>query len=266
MTTRHSAPGVPDPWQALRQHTPARIALGRSGDSLPTSALLEFGLAHALARDAVHLPLDGAALGAALDAAGLPHRAVHSQAADRSTYLRRPDLGRQLTADSRVALEKAAQSATAPDLAFVIADGLSSLAVSRHALPLLHASLELLPGWSMAPVVIAEQARVALGDAIGEALGAGTVVVLIGERPGLSSPDSLGIYLTHRPRPGLTDADRNCISNVRPEGLPYAVAARKLAYLLDGARRLGRSGLALKDDSGLEALPGAAPLAPPGQA
>lgn len=265
MTAPRPAPGTPNPWSALRQHTPARIALGRSGDSLPTRALLEFGLAHALARDSVHLPLDGAALAAALDAAGLPHLAVHSQAVDRSTYLRRPDLGRQLTADSRAALKKAAPSA-APDLAFVIADGLSSLAVTRHALPVLHASLELLPGWSMAPVVIAEQARVALGDAIGEALGAATVVVLIGERPGLSSPDSLGIYLTHCPQPGLTDADRNCISNVRPEGLPYAAAARKLAYLLDGARRLGRSGLALKDDSGLEALPGAAPLAPTGSA
>ncbi|HJV93805.1 MAG TPA: ethanolamine ammonia-lyase subunit EutC, partial [Azonexus sp.] len=227
MTAPRSVPGTPDPWSALRQHTPARIALGRSGDSLPTQALLEFGLAHALARDAVHLPLDAAALAAALDAAGLPHLAVHSQAVDRSAYLRRPDLGRQLTADSQAVLEKAALAPTAaPDLAFVIADGLSSLAVSRHALPLLHACLELLPGWSMAPVIIAEQARVALGDAIGAALGAGTVVVLIGERPGLSSPDSLGIYLTHRPRPGLSDADRNCISNVRPEGLPYEAAAR----------------------------------------
>ncbi|WP_265946567.1 ethanolamine ammonia-lyase subunit EutC [Dechloromonas sp. A34] len=262
MTARRSVPGTPDPWSALRRHTAARIALGRSGDSLPTSALLEFGLAHALARDAVHLPLDGAALATALDAVGLAHLAVHSQAADRATYLRRPDLGRQLTPDSLATLEKAAP-ATAPDLVFVIADGLSSLAVARHALPLLHATLGQLPGWSIAPVVIAEQARVALGDAIGEALGAATVVILIGERPGLSSPDSLGIYLTHRPRPGLTDADRNCISNVRPEGLSYAVAARKLTYLLDGARRLGRSGLALKDDSSLEALPGAAPLAPP---
>lgn len=256
MTTRHAVPGTPDPWFALRRHTGARIALGRSGDSLPTRALLEFGLAHALARDAVHLPLDAAALGVALDAAGLAHLAVHSQATDRTTYLRRPDLGRQLTASSLLLLEKAAPAA-APDLAFVIADGLSSLAVARHALPLLQTCRELLRDWTMTPVVIAEQARVALGDAIGEALGAATVVVLIGERPGLSSPDSLGIYLTHRPRPGLTDADRNCISNVRPEGLPYEAAARKLAYLLDGARRLGRSGLALKDDSGPEeaALP-----------
>ena len=252
MTTPRSVPGLPDPWQALRRHTRARIALGRSGDSLPTRALLEFGLAHALARDAVHLPLDCAALAAALAAAGLPYLTVHSQAAERSHYLRRPDLGRQLAPDSRSALEKAAlPSAAAPDLAFVIADGLSSLAVVRHALPLLQSCLALLPGWSVAPVVIAEQARVALGDAIGAALRAGTVVVLIGERPGLSSPDSLGIYLTHRPRPGLTDADRNCISNVRPEGLPYEAAARRLAYLLNGARQLGRSGIDLKDDSGL---------------
>src|SRR6185369_7343448 len=146
MTTPRSTPGTPDPWAALRRHTGARIALGRSGDSLPTSALLEFGLAHALARDAVHLPLDGAALAAALDAAGLAHLAVHSQATDRATYLRRPDLGRQLTPESLGALEKAAQGpATAPDLFFFIAAGLSSLAVARHALPLLQASLELLP-------------------------------------------------------------------------------------------------------------------------
>lgn len=246
---------APDPWLALRRHTGARIALGRSGDSLPTQALLDFGLAHALARDAVHLPLDGAALAAALAAAGLPQVAVHSRAADRATYLRRPDLGRQLSPASQTALENIATK-TAPDLAFVIADGLSSLAVARHALPLLQASLARLPGWTVAPVVIAEQARVALGDAIGAALHAGTVVVLIGERPGLSSPDSLGIYLTHRPRPGLSDADRNCISNIRPAGLPYELAAGKLAHLLDGARRLGRSGIALKDDSGPAALPG----------
>lgn len=262
MTTPRPVSGTPDPWQALRRHTTARIGLGRSGDSLPTRAVLEFGLAHALARDAVHLPLDGAALAEALTVAGLPHLAVRSQAVDRSHYLRRPDLGRQLSPDSLVALEMAAP-ATPPDLAFVIADGLSSLAVSRHALPLLQASLGLLPGWSIAPVVIAEQARVALGDPIGEALRAGTVVVLIGERPGLSSPDSLGIYLTHRPRPGLTDADRNCISNIRPEGLSYAAAAGKLIYLLNGARHQGRSGIDLKDDSGLEGLPNAASLTLP---
>lgn len=262
MTTPRQVPGIPDPWQALRRHTSARIAMGRSGDSLPTKAVLEFGLAHALARDAVHLPLDCAGLAEALTAAGLPHLAVHSQAVDRSHYLRRPDLGRQLSPDSLAALATTAPAAP-PDLAFVIADGLSSLAVSRHALPVLKASLGLLPGWSTAPVVIAEQARVALGDAIGAALRAGTVVVLIGERPGLSSPDSLGIYLTHRPRPGLTDADRNCISNIRPEGLSYAAAADKLVYLLNGARQLGCSGIDLKDDSGLDGLPNAASLAPP---
>ena len=254
---------VPNPWQHLRRYTAARIALGRAGDSLPTRALLDFGLAHAQARDAVRLPLDRPALEGRLGAAGMPHVAVHSAAADRSAYLRRPDWGRRLDDASRMRLADAAASASrkrpalgqpkvaAADVAFVIADGLSAPAVMAHALPLLEEVLARLTGWRVAPIVIAEQARVALGDEIGAILDAQQAVMLIGERPGLSSPDSLGVYLTFAPRIGRTDAERNCISNVRPEGLTYPLAAHKLAYLLHAARQLGRTGVALKDESDL---------------
>lgn len=236
-----------DPWTALRAFTPARIALGRSGASQPTHAQLEFGLAHARARDAVHAPLDAASLDTALREAGLPTIHAHSRAPDRATYLRRPDLGRRLDDASRERLHAAA-SALAPDLVVVVADGLSALAVMRHAVPLLVEARDRLAGWRIEPVVIASQARVALGDQIGEALGARAVAVLVGERPGLSSPDSMGIYLTWAPRTGCTDAQRNCISNVRPEGLSYVDAAATLARLLEGARRIGATGVALKDE------------------
>jgi ethanolamine ammonia-lyase small subunit len=239
-----------NPWQQLRQFTQARIALGRTGASLPTQALLEFGLAHAQARDAVHTEFDQAELLRQLNAADWSTLTVHSAATDRYHYLRRPDLGRSLNDESRAQLQ-ALQSSTKPELLFIIADGLSSVAPLRHAVPLLQALQPGLRDWNIGPVVIAEQARVALGDEVGELLGAQMVVMLIGERPGLSSPDSLGIYLTYAPRVGLTDADRNCISNVRLEGLSYAAAAHKLLYLMNGARRMQLSGVALKDDSDL---------------
>ena len=265
--TETAAPGASaDPWAHLRCFTRARIALGRSGASLPTTALLEFGLAHAQARDAVHTPLDLDALAVAAQAAGLPAPLrVHSAAANRATYLRRPDLGRQLDPVSHAQL--AALQADASDVVFVIADGLSARAAQTHAVPLIADTLNRLPsGWRIGPLVFASQARVALGDAIGALLRAQQVVVCIGERPGLTAPDSLGLYLTHDPRPGRTDAERNCISNVRPEGLPYAQAAHKLAWLLAGARRLGRSGVALKDDSEADPVLGraSAPFALPG--
>lgn len=237
-----------NPWQRLRQFTAARIALGRVGHSQTTQAVLAFGLAHAQARDAVHLPLARAEIEQALHHAGFATVAAHSAAPDRQHYLRRPDLGRQLDDDSRARLAQA-RPAKAPDVVFVIADGLSALAAQRHGVPLLLAVCERLPGWVIGPVVMAEQARVALGDEAGFLLGARQVVMLIGERPGLSSPDSLGIYLTHDPRPGRSDAQRNCISNVRPEGLTYVQAAGKLAFLLRGALALGHSGVDLKDDS-----------------
>lgn len=238
----------PQPWQRLRQFTPARIALGRAGHSQPTDALLAFGLAHAQARDAVHRPLDRAELEQALRNAGFDSIAVHSAAGDRLHYLRRPDLGRRLDDASRQRLTDASTGSPC-DVAFVIADGLSALAVQRHAVPVLCAVRERLADWGFAPVVVAEQARVALGDEIGQLLRARQVVMLIGERPGLSSPDSLGLYLTYDPRPGRTDAERNCISNIRPEGLSYRKAADRLVFLLRGALALGCSGVRLKDDS-----------------
>ena len=245
---------TPDPWAPLRPHTAARVALGRSGASLPTREVLRFDAAHALARDAVHLPLDTEALCEQLSAAGWPVHRVHSAAPDRSTYLLRPDLGRRL--DEASSAQLAAFDDPAPDLTFVVGDGLSSLAASRHAKPLLDAVRSLAPAtWRLGPVVVAEQARVALGDPVGERLKAQLVAVLIGERPGLSSPDSLGIYLTWNPRTGRTDAERNCISNVRPEGLSYADAARRLVWLCGEALRLRLTGVGLKDMSDVAALP-----------
>lgn len=241
-----------NPWQALRRFTTARIALGRAGGSLPTNEVLSFQLAHAQARDAVHLPFDRQAIAAQIAAEGWPLLEVESAAPDRAHYLRRPDLGRRLAPASAEALREYQQSQRADscyDLVFVIGDGLSSLAVHQHALPLLRSLIPALPTWKIAPIVIASQARVALGDEIGELLQAEQVVMLIGERPGLSAADSLGLYLTYAPRLGRNDAERNCISNVRPEGLSYTLAAHKLLYLLREARRLKLSGVDLKDDS-----------------
>jgi ethanolamine ammonia-lyase small subunit len=242
MTDRLPAPD--DPWQALRRHTAARIGLGRVGASMPTAALLRFGLAHAQARDAVHSMLDTAALAQALQAQGFQALQVKSMAPDRECYLLRPDLGRSLHADSRALLEQSPRAG----IALVIADGLSAQAAQRHALPVAMLLRDALGGWP-APVVIAQQGRVALADDIGAALGASLSIVMLGERPGLSSPDSLGIYLTWGPRPGRMDSERNCISNVRPEGLSYQAAAHKLHFLVRQALLRQLSGVALKDDS-----------------
>jgi ethanolamine ammonia-lyase small subunit len=248
-----------DPFARLRNSTPARIGLGRCGHGLPTAAMLEFQLAHARARDAVHEQLDPEALKAALGARETI--TVHSRAPDRQTYLQRPDLGRQLleadttrlTAFSNVA---AARPPSPYDLAVVIADGLSATAVHTHAAPLLQTLFPKLPDWHVAPLVIACQARVALGDEIGSRLGTTLVVVLIGERPGLSAPDSLGAYLTWHPRRGRQDSERNCISNIRPPtGLSYEQAASRIAWLLSAARRQKLTGVALKDTSATSTLP-----------
>jgi ethanolamine ammonia-lyase small subunit len=231
-----------DPWSALRRHTPARIALGRAGDSLPSARLLEFYLAHARARDAVHQAVDFERLAAEL--AGIETIRVRSAAPDRARYLQRPDLGRRLDADCRDLLVQGEH-----DAAFVIADGLSARAVQEHSSATLREILGHLRGWRVAPVVLASQGRVALGDEIGHRLGARMVAVLIGERPGLSSADSLGIYLTFDPRPGRRDSERNCISNIHPpDGLGYKGAAHKLCYLMTQARRLRLTGIGLKDD------------------
>ncbi|WP_038211402.1 ethanolamine ammonia-lyase subunit EutC [Xenophilus azovorans] len=255
---------TPDPWQAWRAATPARLALGRAGAALPTDETLRFGWAHAMARDAIHAALDVPALSAALQALGRPVLQVHSRAPDRATYLRRPDLGRRLDEEDarRIAAHR---PGTGAGLCVVVGDGLSSLAVARHAAPLLAALQPRLPSslrWS--PVVIATQARVALADEVGECLGARLAVMLIGERPGLSSPDSLGIYLTHGPRVGCHDAQRNCISNVRPEGLGYEAAAFKLAWLVREALRRGLTGVELRDESDRDAAVDAPAPAGPG--
>jgi ethanolamine ammonia-lyase small subunit len=264
------SPVIDNRWETLRQFTDARIALGRAGVSLPTRAHLDFQLAHAKARDAVHLALDvpqlTQSLSAALAPQGAPCLALHSACADRTTYLQRPDWGRRLDEASRERLQALrapgmALSKRPYDLAFVVADGLSALAIAQNAAPFL-AVLQrrmALENWSVAPVCIVEQARVAIGDEVAQLLGAKAVVVLIGERPGLSSPDSMGLYLTWMPRIGLNDASRNCISNVRPTGLCYEEAAYKLHHLLSQSRRRQLSGVDLKDETGAEARLTAAP-------
>jgi len=282
----------PDPWQMLRRFTAARIALGRTGVSQPTSAQLDFQLAHARARDAVHLALDVDALRRDIEAAW-PEAGqcivVHSAAADRNVYLQRPDLGRRLDEASRVVLAARAGGADVPDraadaaaellrdgaaargtetddasgvsaasgarpydVAFVVADGLSALAVAQNAAPFLGVLRARIAaeGWTIAPPVIVQQGRVAVGDEIGALLGSRVVVVLIGERPGLSSPDSMGLYVTWAPRVGLTDERRNCISNVRPAGQSYDEAAERLHYLLAEAQRRQLTGVELKDETG----------------
>lgn len=243
---------VQDPWQALRRFTMARIGLGHAGVSLPTAAQLEFQLAHARARDAVRQPLDAARLQGTIEqASSAPVLRLHTAATDRDVYLHRPDLGRRLDEPSRAVLQSMRRDADGYDLAIVIADGLSALAIEQNATPFLQALQQCIApeNWSLAPIAIVEQGRVAIGDEVGELLGARVVVVMIGERPGLSSPDSMGLYMTWRPRVGLTDESRNCLSNVRSAGLGYQAAARKLHYLLVQARSRQLSGVSLKDES-----------------
>jgi ethanolamine ammonia-lyase small subunit len=256
-------PVVTNPWQALRQFTAARIALGRAGISQPTAPQLEFQLAHARARDAVHQAMDAESLKASLEA-GLQAPPVscivlQSAAGDRQVYLQRPDLGRRLNPASQAslsAMREAGKHEERPhDLAIVVTNGLSALAIEQNALPFLQAlQRRIAPErWSLAPLAIVQHGRVAIGDEAGELLGAKAVVVLVGERPGLSSPDSMGLYITWQPRPGLTDESRNCISNVRPAGLGYDEAAYKLHYLLTQAFHRRLTGVALKDESGGDA-------------
>jgi len=242
----HAAPD--SGWAALRQWTAARIGLARSGASLATGPLLDFRLAHAQARDAVHEPLDVARLVAALAGCGQPVLEIASAAPDRRAFLMRPDLGRRLAATSDAVLVPHQGD---HDLAIVIADGLSARAVQSHAAPLLAEALPGLraDGWRIAPLVVVRQGRVAVGDAVATTLGARAVAMLIGERPGLSAPDSMGAYLTWQPGLGTKDADRNCISNIRPAGVGYADAAFKLVHLLRAIRRRGLSGVHLKDES-----------------
>ncbi|QJW89327.1 ethanolamine ammonia-lyase subunit EutC [Spirosoma taeanense] len=237
-----------DPWVFLQTHTSARIAQGRVGHSLPTRAWLDFQLDHAQARDAVYSQLDTAGLLGQLHAIHPNPILLRSLATDRRMYLQRPDLGRRLDAVSERNLN--AMGTEPPTLSLVIADGLSATAINRHGIPVVTNLVNEArkQGWLLAPFCLVEQGRVAIGDAIAHALGAEMVVVLIGERPGLSSPDSMGAYLTYAPRPGLTDESRNCISNIRPEGLPYEFAVQKLMYLLTEMKTRRLSGVELKDE------------------
>ncbi|MEI9886686.1 MAG: ethanolamine ammonia-lyase subunit EutC [Rhizomicrobium sp.] len=229
-----------DEWHALAAFTPARIALGRAGNALPTRRVLEFQLAHARARDAVHAPFEAAALATALGAIRL-----ETQAANREDYLANPDRGRRLNDASRARLVRGAF-----DAALVIADGLSATAIHAHGAALARLILARLPELNWAPVAVVTNGRVAIGDEIAQAFGADLAVVAIGERPGLSAADSVGLYLTWRPCPGATrDAERNCISNVRPDGLAPDEAAHRLAWLARQARRLGLTGIGLKEDA-----------------
>lgn len=261
----------PDPWYRLRTVTPARIALGRAGASLPTAELLDFQLAHARARDAVHEPFDAQQLAAAIEQLGVSTLCLSSATADRTEFLQRPDLGRRLCETSRQTLMEVAGATRkltsvaerpsppdgektalpAYDLAVIVSDGLSALAVQRQVVPLLTAWLPLVQGerFQLAPIAMVQRGRVAIQDEIGELLGARLAVILIGERPGLGSPDSLGAYLVFGPRPGRTDAERNCISNIRPQGLAPEQAALKLHYLVREALSRQISGVALKDES-----------------
>jgi len=249
-----SQPVVQDFWKGLGRTTQARIALGRTGASLPTHEILGFSMAHARARDAVHTPFDRDKIAEEIQALGFDTIFVESAAPDRASYLRRPDWGRKLAPESRALLAK--MEAPATDILIIVADGLSATAVHSQTVPLLFAFQPYIAraGWRAAPVVIASQARVALGDEIGELLGARAVILLVGERPGLSSPDSLGIYLTYDPKPGRNDGERNCISNVREEGLSHDLAAFKLAWLIDQALKRQLTGVALKDESDLMLL------------
>ncbi len=264
---------IANPWRALRQHTPARIGLGRAGHSLPTREQLEFQLAHARARDAVYHEFDSQPFITELAEQGFETLEVHSRADNRLVYLQQPDMGRRLNQASCDLLQNYTKTKPHPaqshrkeeenleltlsydyEVVFVLADGLSAQAVIRNALPLLKlvAGELLQKGWRIAPVVIAQQSRVALGDEIGELLGAEQVAIFIGERPGLSAPDSLGVYLTYNPQVGRLESDRNCISNIRPEGLSYQEAANTLLYLMAEVQQRKLSGVALKDERDFE--------------
>lgn len=254
-----NSPITENAWQQLRQLTTARIALGRVGTSLPTEPQLDFQFAHAMARDAVHTPLDCNVLADSLAGIGFECLQLHSGAKDRDIYLQRPDLGRRLSEDSNDRLrEYRASTDDEYDLAIVVADGLSALAIQRHTLPFLKRLKDDLAAqkWKVAPISIVQQGRVAVADEIGELLGAKMSLILIGERPGLSSPDSLGLYFTFGPKVGLTDASRNCISNVRLEGMAYGNAVFRLMYLITESSRRQLSGVDLKDETEIPTVGG----------
>lgn len=248
---------IENPWALLKDYTDARIGLGRAGISIPTSHSLAFQLAHAQAQDAVHLPLDVEYVIEQLGNINLNQEIftpilLHSQAVNRTVYLQRPDLGRRLDKKSIEILKKVNTLKDEKyDLSIVIVDGLSSLAIKENAQIFIKKLIEVLnfssQDWKIAPITIVQQGRVAIGDEVGQILNSKISIVLIGERPGLSSPDSMGLYLTYNPKVGLTDESRNCISNIRIEGLSYEEAVKKTMYLLKESRKLELSGVNLKD-------------------
>ena len=248
---------IENPWALLKEYTDARIGLGRAGISIPTSHSLAFQLAHAQAQDAVHLPLDVEYVIEQLGNINLNQEIftpilLHSQAVNRTVYLQRPDLGRRLDKKSIEVLKKVNTLKDEKyDLSIVIVDGLSSLAIKENAQIFIKKLIEVLnfssQDWEIAPITIVQQGRVAIGDEVGQILNSKISIVLIGERPGLSSPDSMGLYLTYNPKVGLTDESRNCISNIRIEGLSYEEAVKKTMYLLKESRKLELSGVNLKD-------------------
>ena len=238
-------------WSAMRRYTPARIGIGRTGVSMRTDEILDVGWSHAMARDAIHRPLDYEALANRLKTDGWEVLTLSSRVKDRATYLMRPDLGRRLDEDSAELLREATNEAGEFDVVFVVADGLSTLAVEGYAADLLKAMKAILPSHlRVAPVIVAQQGRVALGDEIAALLGARLVVMLIGERPGLSSRDSLGVYITYAPKVGMMDSQRNCISNIRDEGLKVQPGAEKMLWFIKKALQDQVSGIDLKDESG----------------
>ena len=243
---------VVDPWSGLRSLTRARIALGRAGGSLPTAELLAFSAAHAAARDAVWTELDLDRLESDLTPLGLPVLRLATQAPKRATFLRRPDLGRRLDAASEARVAEGAPPGGC-DVAVILGDGLSARGVQAHAPSLTADLVERLRarGLRVGPIVLVRQARVAVEDPIGAALGARAAVILIGERPGLGTADSVGAYLVFGPRVGRTDAERNCVSSIRPDGLPIPAAAELVGWLLGEALRRGLTGVELKDERGL---------------
>jgi len=250
---------VHNPWTFLRRYTSARIALGRAGNSLPTREVLAFNLAHARAQDAVRAALDHAHFHEQLEAQlGVKYARLESRAADRETYLRRPDLGRRLTPASAEALRQLRAPSQTFDLVLALADGLSAPALEHHAIPTLKSLFPQLGSWALAPLILVRHGRVAIADEIGQLLGARIAAILIGERPGLTAPDSLGVYVTWDPRIGRTDAERNCISNIHAAGLSYSDAAARLVSLLTAARQHKLTGVALNQLS--SGSPSSSPL------
>jgi ethanolamine ammonia-lyase small subunit len=244
-----------DAWRALRTQTPARVAIGRAGGSLPTSEWLNFKSSHAAARDAVHAPFDAERLAGEIAALGTPTVVLATAAADKGSYLRHPDRGRKPDAASREKLQSLIAAETKYDLSIVVSDGLSAFAAERQVVPLLTILLPKLAadGWQLAPIAVVRFGRVALQDEVGSLARVKISLMLLGERPGLGTPDSLGAYLVYGPKGGNTDADRNCVSNIHPQGLSFAAAADTLHYLLTEASRRRLSGIGLKDERMLAA-------------